>query len=455
MFSGGSPVLDDDDQERSQPLVKTMRISDEKFHTARPPTREKAAEWLSSPTSRNSERNMAGEDGCQQSAAFWAEFKLLRLCIRAHALDAKQASCLYSIFVGLSMCGGVLFSCYFDDLDGPEAIIVLSGDVIYPFVWYCARTYLTDSSAHFQERASIVLGNGRIIPQLQQNGANVEQNRRRVNNFLLVSALVTLVVGCVEKAFEFTIIGEPRGLDLALKIFGSVTFAYRLHGLFVVFLILMIVLAGSIIEVTSLGQRIRNGIAHTRTNEAALEIVREYARYSCYLKESSRLLQTTVGSFIVFTMLSFFLILFGLYMEYLSWRVPILTFDFVVNWILGMLIIFFGAKVSTDFRQPYRYIRERMAQTGSLRGQLGSSLQITNFGDEDDGGQQGRFMHAWDSKCENVILLMRHFKDHACSFTVFGVPLEMEEIMKWGYILSAITVIVAVRIMPSAKNVTD
>jgi hypothetical protein len=335
---------------------------------------------------------------------FKVSYPLLYQCFCFHALDADCASFGYTMFV--VVC---LLSCYIFQFPPAERFIIYVSDSIYIIEWFVARKYISNST-HFFDRAMVA---ARFqIPN---------------ENHIYASLAITAVTVVIEKTVWFVENGlsssQPGSFSWFLQIFASVGFVWRLHGLFVVAIIINTVITSHMLEVESYTNRIRHKFVTFNTEEERTGAIREHAQLSVQLNKTSILMSSTMGVSIGLSLLSIILIMWYVVSGAAPTSLLLSVFDYIINYFLSLICLLRGASLISLCREPYKVVLELVANGGT----------------------------DWRLSSMETIFVLQHFKENSEVLKVFGIVLSRSEIARSMYLFVTVVAVILLQVMPLEK----
>lgn len=178
-----------------------------------------------------------------------------------------------------------------------QRLVIYVSDTQYFIEWACARYYLSNSE-HFFQRAAVLL----------------KYQKPDGERFIMASIVITLATVVIEKIVWFQTHGLGRShtfteFEWWLEIFASVTFVWRLHGLFVVANIILVVITSHLLEMRYFCQRIKGGDIALVTESDRTAALKEHTTILHGIMTSSKLISATMGASAAMSLLSVILIL--------------------------------------------------------------------------------------------------------------------------------------------------
>lgn len=351
--------------------------------------------------------------------AFKQAYPILDKCLTFHAIDPRSVSNLYTVFVVIA-----LVACFVFTFPPAERIIIYVSDTIYIVEWALVRQYL-NSSTHFFDRAMVTFENQKSKPS---------------ERLIILSIIITLAIVTFEKLVWFlNFASQPSSLSWWLEVFGSITFVWRLHSLFVVATILQMVIASHTCELQNYcGRMIDSSLRFTSEADRALAL-KEHAGLSSSIIQTSNLISATMGSSIAISLLSVILISWYMVAGAAPYSLLLAVFDYFINYMLCLSCLVMGAGLSSDCKEPYKIMLRLVAQS-----------------DEEVVSPQTNSPKKFNDEAEAQLLpdpnesiaLLQYFKLHSDGLKIYGILLTKNEIGRALYLFVTIIAVVLLQLAP-------
>jgi len=324
------------------------------------------------------------------------------------------------------------------------ALLIGFGDLIYPLNYLFLRYYLKRHTHFFicmermysvsVERSSWLSSSVEATNFTVLRGSRVREYnsiRKVVKWCVIATVVITIGVGIAEKTWWFIHYIRQGGTEwniaermreiihnevalLALDIFASISFFYRLASLFVTAICCCLICYTHINEMNAF----LNGLSKQNLSEEEKlrQTLQQHMQLNIEVQNSSRLLQNLIGVFINITLISVVNIFSG-------WVFASLTVqrffsnagDFLINYFICVIIVLFAARVS------YRY----------------SSVSITLC--EMYGRGQVRL------STESITMLVSYLNSNRTSLTVWGSAINYTRIIQVLFLMVTILLVIGVK----------